>query len=182
MLSSTVYSWFFYGLAIVSIIFAIFAVTTRKLLRAVVYLSLVLVTSAGFYLLLNFEFLAGIQILVYVGGIVVLLVFAVMLVSSIELLEERPRFYRRVIGFLVSALFFTVTMAAFMLTRFNLSGPVGEVDEVREIGTQLLSYSGDGFVLPFEIVSLLLLAAVIGGVVVARKIPWKVKSQARVGE
>lgn len=165
----------FYLLALASIVAAIATVTTPRLFRAAVYLASVLVTSAGFYLLLGFEFIAAIQILVYVGGIVVLFVFAVMLVSTTVFKEDLPPLSTRIIGLISATGFFVVTTTIFWLTSFRLSEPVVAEDEVTMLGLKLLDYGPDGFVLPFEIISLLLLAAAVGGIVIARKIAWKVK-------
>src|SRR3990167_9049412 len=130
----------FYLLALISIIAAIATVTTPKLFRAAVYLAAVLLTSAGFYLYLGFEFLAAVQILVYVGGIVVLFVFAVMLVSTTEFRENIPPLYRRIIGFISASAFFVVTLSAFLLTNFKLSDSNEPVNEVKMLGLKLLSY------------------------------------------
>ena len=171
----------FYLLALSSVVAAIATVTTPRLLRAAVYLAVVLVTSAGFYLFLGFEFLAAIQILVYVGGIVVLFVFAVMLVSTAGFMENVPSLRRRIIGFISAALFFTVTTSLFWLTDFNLSVPTEPENEVNMLGLKLLDYGADGYVLPFEIISLLLLAAAVGGIVIARKIPRVISGERNVG-
>jgi len=164
----------FYSLAAVSVSLALSVVLTRRILRAAVYLMGVLVMSAGFFLMLEAEFLAGVQILVYVGGIVVLLVFAVMLTRSVELLEEVPAFGRKVMAFLVAAAFFGMTVWLFQGTDFTpiMQGSM-PVENTAAIGRKLLDAGEKGYVLPFEIISLLLLAALIGGSLIARKAPKK---------
>src|SRR4051812_43345511 len=99
----------FYLFAAFSICLAILVVTSRRILRAAIYLMCVLGASAAFFVLLGAEFLAGVQILVYIGGIVVLLVFAVMLTRSVELLEERPTMVRKLLGGLAALAFFGTT-------------------------------------------------------------------------
>lgn len=170
MFASAGYTLLFYALALSAVAFAVAVVISRHILRAALCLMAVLIVSAGFYLLLNADFLAGVQVLVYVGGIVVLIVFAVMLTSSTELLEDRPAPLRRLLGFGVAALFFVLTVAAFLAAEFPAAAAAaGTTDNTALIGRMLLDRTGRGYVLPFEIVSLLLLAAAVGGIVVARK-------------
>ena len=170
MLSETVTTLLFYLFAFLAILLALGVVTARRILRAAVFLAGVLICTAAFYLFLDMEFLAGIQVLVYIGGIVVLLVFAIMLTSSVEFIEERPSLLRKILGLLGAGAFFAVTVAAFVHTKYGFR-PEGTrpESEVAEIGRKLLSYKADGYVLPFELISLLLLAALIGGIVIARK-------------
>ncbi len=160
----------FYGLALVSIVAALLVVTVKRIFRAAVALATVLVCGAGFYILLDYDFIAGIQLLVYVGGIVILIVFAVMLTSSLEDTEIRPSKSRKALGIISSLGFLATALIAFQSTSFPLSAPTPEQpsDVALEIGRKLLGYGSDGYVLPFEIISLLLLSAVIGAIVVAR--------------
>ena len=161
----------FFTFALFAVLLAVGVVTTRRILRAAVYLTGVLFCGAVFYLLLQAEFLAGVQVLVYIGGIVVLLVFAVMLTSSSELLEDHPSRGRQVIGLLASLAFFVLTALALLHTEFAfLQSPQRSASDVHEIGRRLLDSGPGGYVLPFEVISLLLLASVIGGIVVARKV------------
>jgi NADH-quinone oxidoreductase subunit J len=177
MLSNAVINLLFYAFAITSVAFAIAMVISRRILRAAVYLMSVLVLSAGLYLLLGAEFLAGVQILVYVGGIVVLLVFAIMLTRSSELLEDRPTPIRKLSGLFASTLFLVVNIVVLMSTSFKISTePKQTIDTTAAIGRKLLDQGATGYVLPFELISLLLLAAVIGGIVVARKTPVETDS------
>lgn len=172
MTGSAVYTVLFYVLAIASLALAFTVVTARKLLRAAVALMMVLSLSAGFYLMLAAEFLAGIQVLVYVGGIVILIVFAVMLTRTADLLEDNPSILRKLLGLAASFLFFFSSCLVFYTAPFlkNVQGAV-PADNVRVIGRALMNYGPEGYVLPFEVISLLLLAAVIGGIVIARKTP-----------
>jgi len=174
VLTETITTALFYIFAASAIGLALMLVMTRKILRAAIWLMGVLFCSAAFYILLHAEFLAGIQVLVYIGGIVVLLVFAIMLTSPFELLEDHPSVLRRFIGFLVAGGFFVVSMAALLSTDFQTKALSStSVSDVRLIGKGLLNYGPGGYVLPFEVVSVLLLSALIGGVVVARKFVGK---------
>jgi len=172
MITQAAYTVMFYILAIVSLLMAIHVVKSRRLLRAALSLMAVLVASAGFYIMLGYEFLAGVQVLVYVGGIVVLIVFAIMLTSRVDLLETTPPLHRKYLGLFASLAFFAMTTTALLFSEFPLlkAGKV-PTNDVAAFGRKLLSYGADGYVLPFEIISLLLLSALIGGIVISRKTP-----------
>lgn len=171
MMAQAAYTVFFYLFACMAVVLALAVVFTRKLLRAAVALMAVLTVSAGLYLMLGAEFLAGVQVMVYVGGIVVLIVFAIMLTRSADLLEDQPSFWRILAGGATAFLFVYLTMSAFLSTPFAVAPAQPAQDSTIAIGRQLLNYGPNGYVLPFEIISLLLLAAVLGGIVIARKIP-----------
>jgi len=171
-MTEAVYTILFYVLAAMAVVLALAVVNARRLLRAAIYLMGVLTASAGLYVMLSAEFLAGIQVLVYVGGIVVLIVFAIMLTRSAELLEDDPSLHRKIAGAIASIMFLAVTGGILWATpfaRLSEGGPAG--DSARLIGQKLLDTGPQGYVLPFELISLLLLAAAIGGIVVARKTP-----------
>lgn len=160
----------FYGLAFVSVLAALAVVRTPKILRAAMALAGVLICSAGFYILLDFEFLAGIQVLVYVGGIVILMIFAIMLTSSVEITEEEPALHRQFIGLITATCFFVVSAGVFIATDFStFQGQRVPINDVVLLGRKFLDYSSEGYVLPFEIISLLLLSVMIGGIIIARK-------------
>ncbi len=162
----------FYAIAAIALLLAGITVSVRRMLRAAVALMLVLVFSAGLYVLLDAEFLAGVQVLVYVGGIVVLIVFVVMLTSQADLVEERPPRARRMLGAIAALGLFLATAAAILTTRFPTAEPgAAHADSAPAIGRALLDYGAEGYVVPFEVISLLLLAALVGGIAVARKSP-----------
>jgi NADH-quinone oxidoreductase subunit J len=172
MISDAATTVLFYVLCDIVIGFAFAVVNARRLLRAALYLMGLLFTSAGLYLMLSAEFLAGVQVLVYVGGIVILIVFAVMLTSSADLLEDHPTPRRKILGAAASIGFLIMSGVIFWTAKFGSpSQAVHPPDDAPAIGKALIDFGPDGYVLPFEIVSLLLLAAVIGGIVVARKMP-----------
>ncbi len=159
----------FYLLGGIALIASIVAVASKRILRAAVGLAVTLACTAGFYVLLGYDFLAGVQLLVYVGGIVVLIVYAIMLTSSMEYFETRSPTQRRIIGAIVAAIFLVVTVAAFRASEFTVTAmTVPPSDIAAGVGRLLLDQSGAGYLLPFEVISLLLLASVLGGVVIAR--------------
>ena len=174
MISEATYAVMFYGLGVAVVLLALIAVNARQLLRAALALMGMLALSAGYYVMLHAEFLAGVQILVYVGGIVVLIVFAIMLTRSSELLEDHPKPTTRLLGAIFSISFMVIAGLALRGTHFDVAETATPAaDEVHAIGTALLDRGGDGYLVPFEVISLLLLVAVIGGTVVARKTPPK---------
>ncbi len=173
MIAQVVGNALFFFFAGVALFFAVAAVTTLRILRAAVYLMIVLISTAALYVLLGANVLAGLQVLVYVGGIVVLLVFAVMLTQTNELLEKNPTLLRRLCGF-IGAVFFVVTASAALLAGHFKQAPPEAIAaaDPAAIGRSFLNYGQSGYALPFEIISLLLLAAIIGGIVIAtRKSP-----------
>jgi NADH-quinone oxidoreductase subunit J len=162
----------FYVLGAAAVALALAVVNTRRLVRAAIYLMGVLAAGAGLYILLGAEFLAGIQVLVYVGGIVVLIVFAVMLTRSADLLVDKPSVGRMILGGATSIAFLALSATIFWSSDFpTVQDGAAPKDNTLAIGQQLLDTGASGYVLPFEVISLLLLAAVIGGIVIARKTP-----------
>lgn len=177
----TVSDTFFFFLSFLSLVFAILAVTTPHILRAATYLMGVLCLSAGFYILLAAELLAGVQILVYVGGIVVLLVIAVMLTQNKNLWHDQAAHSRKLIAFLASGVFFAGSLLILSASPFASSPPITALSAapsknmeqsagaIKNIGLALLDAGPNGFLLPFELISLLLLAVLVAGIVIARK-------------
>lgn len=157
----------FYILALMMIVFAISAVTNRKMLRSVIYLLFVLSGVAGIFFLIDYNFLAAIQLTVYAGGIVVLIIFSVLLVHHIELKLELARPVRQVI----TAIACLIGIGVFLAIIYSYPFQVVEnnyTTTTAEIGTILLSYGEGGFILPFEVISILLLAAMIGAIIIAK--------------
>lgn len=161
----------FYLLTFVILVLALATVLTRHIFRSAIYLMGVLALSAGYYLLLGAEFLAGVQILVYVGGIVVLIVFAVMLTQSQDLIHDHPSRLRKMIGFLTSGSFFGLSAWALLNSHLNKSieMPNDIQFSAQAMGKAFLSTDGTGYLLPFELISILLLAVLISGIVLAKK-------------
>jgi len=127
----------------------------------------VFLSMAGLYLLLNASFVAAAQILVYVGAVNVLILFAIMLVNKKETLSEIPGLaVRKVLSGLVCAGLFGLILRVAFTTPWALPGPVpvGEDATIR-IGEHLFS----DYLLPFELASVLLLMAMIGAIVLARR-------------
>ncbi len=169
MISQATMTVLFYAFAAFGLFAALGTVCSRYILRAAICLMCLLAVSSAYYLMLGAEFLAGVQVLVYVGGIVVLLVFAIMLTGSSDLREARPAMVRGLVGAFAAGAFLTSALSIFFVTPFAQGGGTPVADTTSALGLKLLDRGPEGYVLPFEIVSLLLLAAAIGGIVVARK-------------
>lgn len=160
------------------IVFALFSVggalgvvTTRNLIHATLYLILSLFGAAGFFVLLSAPFLAAVQVLVYIGAIAILIVFAVMLTRSMTRLSD---LYNRqwLLSGVVAVLLFVLLLTGVILPVFGVNGSQSNmvvsdvVADTVDLGKALVDQNG--YVLPFEVASLLLTAAMIGAIVIAR--------------
>lgn len=165
----------YFVVAAAIVIFSFMAVKTTKILRAATYLLFVLFGTAIFYFQLGYQFLGAVQLAVYAGGIMVLFVFAILLTHRPNEKSTPLDSHRRIAGSLASGLGVACLVYA-LLTMPLLNGASlseclgsGETITMRMIGE---AFTGTGrlqYLLPFEAVSVLLLACIIGGVVVARK-------------
>ncbi len=156
--------------ALAIIVFSVLAVTTRKILRAATYLLFTFFAAADVYFMHDYEFLGAVQIAVYAGGIVVLFVFAILLTSKPGDKSEKLASKSRTLG-LVGAIAMAFVAGYSLITRSMLLLPKPEMDAptMQNIGEAMLGTGEGQYLLPFEAVSVLLLACIIGGVVVARK-------------
>ena len=157
----------FYILALIMIVFAIASVSSRKMLRSVIYLLFVLIGIAGIYFLIDYNFLAAIQLTVYAGGIIVLIIFSVLLVHHIEMELEMAKLSKKLLTGLVCLIGLGVFLATIYSTNF-LVVENSKTTTVDEIGMGLLNYEAGGFILPFEVISILLLAAMIGAIIIGK--------------
>jgi len=159
--------YIFYILSVIIIAFAVASVSSRKMLRSVIFLLFVLCGIAGIYFLIDYNFLAAIQLTVYAGGIVVLIIFSVLLVHHIEMELEMVKMSRKILTVLLCL----IGLGVFLYTIYNIEFNVVEnyiTTNTSDIGAKLLSYDSGGFILPFEVISLLLLASMIGAIVIAK--------------
>lgn len=158
-------------IALSIIIFSVLAVTTRKILRSATYLLFALFATAALYFKLDYEFLGAVQIAVYAGGIVVLFVFSILLTSRPGHDSEQLTSRRKTTGILAALATLVVTGGAMLSCWDRLNGSLPEMTnpDMQRLGETLMSTGYGGYLLPFEAISVLLLACIIGGVVVARK-------------
>jgi len=157
----------FYIVALIMIVFAIASVTSRQMLRSVIYLLFVLIGVAGIYFLIDYNFLAAVQLTVYAGGIIVLVIFSVLLVHHIEMELEMAKLSKKLLTGLVCLIGLGVFLATIYSTDFNVVENYKSTT-VEDIGRGLLSYNAGGFILPFEVISILLLAAMIGAIIIGK--------------
>lgn len=160
----------FYVVVAAIAVCSVLAVTTGKILRAATYLLFVLFGTGALYGILGYTFLGAVQLMVYAGGIVVLYVFSILLTQSDKDMKYKIRKAK-----LVSVLLTTLAGAALVLFLVFTNGfalnmiPQGVELPAREIGLALIGTGKHQFVLPFEVVSVLLLACMIGSILIARK-------------
>ena len=159
----------FYLISAVILGFGFLAVTTRKIFRAAIYLLFSLIGIAGMYFFLEYEFIAAVQIVVYVGGIVVLIIFSIFLTHKAGDDLALPVQSREFAAFASALLGFAFTYHIINREVFYPTQNSGIEPSVANIGTQMLDTKNHGFVLPFEVVSILLLAAMIGAIVIAKR-------------
>lgn len=151
------------------IVFAILTVTSRKILRAAVYLLFVLVSTAGLYFMLNYQFLAAVQLTLYAGGIVVLIIFSILLTSHISQKFEPVGWKKSIFSALAAIAGAILTIITILDYSFSATSEAAKEVDMKLIGKSLLSVEYDGYVLPFEVISVLLIAAMIGAIVIAKK-------------
>ncbi|MBS1753885.1 MAG: NADH-quinone oxidoreductase subunit J [Ferruginibacter sp.] len=159
----------FYLLAALTIVSGLLAVTTRMIFRAAIYLLFCLIGIAGIYFWLQYQFIAAVQIVVYVGGIVVLIIFSIFLTQQAGEKLPKQNLGRQL--FSVLAVFCGLALALVQLAQYEFVITDGKPVEptVANIGKQMLGVDNGGYALPFEIVSILLLAALVGCIVIALK-------------
>ena len=161
-------------LAVVILASAVMCVMTKKIMRAATYLLFVLFGVAGIYFLLEYTVLGAAQIAVYAGGITMIYIFAIQLVSkrTLQGLVDRMSGSRVVISGLV-ALVGLITVVAVFLKNSFISSAInnGTADELNTnvIGEALIGADKYQYVLPFEFISVFLLACIIGGILISRK-------------
>ena len=165
----------FYILAAFILGTAILSVTTTKIFRSAIWLLFSLIGVAGLYFWLEVEFIAAVQIVVYVGGIVVLIIFSIFLTQQSGKEMVKPGILRSIAS--ISAVLFGFALSYFLIYKNDFQGGDKSFDwSVKKIGDQMLATGENGYALPFEVVSILLLAAMVGCIVIAIKAPAEVSS------
>lgn len=159
----------FYIFGIVAVVSSLLVITRHNAVHSALFLAVTLLAVAGVFLSLGAEFLAGVQVIVYVGGVVVLFVFVIMLVPNDRVLIER-RYNRQSRMVLVVAALLAGELIYALYQGGGFAQATGEVQPAVEgnsqwVGTVLYQ----NYLLPFEIASILLLVAIIGAVVLSKK-------------
>ena len=164
----------FYILAVFIIASAIVAVTSRRIFRAAASLLFVMVGVAGLYLLLNYHFLAAVQLAIYAGGILILFIFAILLTSPKGDVTEPDDKGKVAIGLIAALGGLAVVLVVLAKHVFLYANPnptlTGDHEiNMKVIGSALMGTGKYQYLLPFEVLSVLLLAAIIGGIIIAKK-------------
>lgn len=161
----------FYLLAAFTLVTGFLAVTTTKIFRSAIFLLFSLIGIAGIYFWLEYEFIAAVQIVVYVGGIVVLIIFSIFLTQEAGSNLPDTTMSKKITGGLAAACGFGFTLLQVLQHNFIGTTEPGIEPSVANIGNRMLRVNEFGYSLPFEVVSILLLAAMVGCIVIALKKP-----------
>jgi NADH-quinone oxidoreductase subunit J len=167
MLGYTITQWTFGILSFLAIMFALMVVFSRNPVNSVLYLVLTFFCIAAHYLLLNAQFLAVVHIAVYAGAIMVLFLFVIMLMNLNQDEEPQKTVWSKLIAGVLGGLLLLVMVAALrgteqlQLTQYGHS----EIGLVKNLGRVLFNE----YLFPFEIVSILLLSALVGAIMIGKK-------------
>ncbi|EFI72140.1 MULTISPECIES: NADH-quinone oxidoreductase subunit J family protein [Segatella] len=160
-------------LAVVILGSAIMCVMTKRIMRAATFLLFVLFGIAGIYFLLDYTFLGAAQLSIYAGGITMMYIFAIQLVSkrTLQGLVEQIKGSRMINGILVAVLGIATVGVVLLKNKFiDCAAQMADKEVSMDvIGNHLLGSEKYQYVLPFEFISVFLLACIIGGIMIARK-------------
>jgi NADH-quinone oxidoreductase subunit J len=166
--------WFFYGLAAAAVISGLLVITRRNAVHSALALIITLLSVAGLYLMLYAPFVAGVQIIVYAGGIMVLFLFVIMLVSIERSVKERQ--FNRIwpVGLFASCALLALFLSAFSKGKALLPDRMVQLAEgtnTEDIAGFLYGRAGrmGEYTFAFEIASLLLLVAILGAVIMTKR-------------
>ena len=157
----------FYLLAALTLGSALLAVTTPQIFRAAIYLLFSLIGIAGLYFWLHYEFIAAVQIVVYVGGIVVLIIFSIFLTQQAGEKMPQQKLSSQLFAALAAFCGLVLILVQVFQHVFTTTTETVVEPSVANIGEKMLGTDVGGYALPFEVVSILLLAALIGCIVIA---------------
>lgn len=156
----------FWVLALMMIISAFMVVSLKNIFHCALFLVFCLFSVAGIYILLHAEFLAAAQVLIYVGAVAILMIFAIMLTSNLASKKIQQVNENALVSFFISLIFFiSVCMLLYNTRVWRYAVDSLPENNVLAVGKALMTE----FMLPFEVVSVLMLAAMIGAIVLARK-------------
>lgn len=155
----------FYILAGIVVISAILVISLKNLVHCVVSLALMMLAIAGLYITLFAEFIAMVQVLIYVGAVVVLFLFLIMLTLRLTDKGIKQTNEQKGISFILAGLLLFLLITVLNRTNWNIAQEIEISDTTSKIGNLLLTT----YVLPFELISVVLLACLIGAIVIARK-------------
>lgn len=159
----------FFVLAVSIVVFSILSIASRRILRAAIYLLFVLVAMAGLYYMMNFAFLAAVQLILYAGGIVVLIIFSILLTSQINSKLEAPKRSHLASGLITAVGGIVLSAITILGFTFKPTTAPAMGTDMRTVGGLLMGIGENGYALPFEVISILLLAALVGSIFIALK-------------
>ncbi len=159
----------FYIISAFILVSGILAVSSRKIFRSAIWLLFSLIGIAGLYFWMDMQFIAAVQIVVYVGGIVVLIIFSIFLTQKSGSEMIKPSIIRKEFAVIAVIAGFGLIWQLIWQHDFKQPSTQPIKANVSDIGSQLMSTTEHGYILPFEVVSILLLAAMIGCIVIAMK-------------
>ncbi|WP_433745336.1 NADH-quinone oxidoreductase subunit J [Falsibacillus pallidus] len=156
--------WMFLILSLMAITGAVLMLQLTKVIHMVLALVLTFVSIAGLYFLLAAEFIAVVQLLIYSGAVTIIMLFGIMLTNRMEDQGKREYTWKKW-GIFIGVLGFAVMVfTAIRSLDFGTAGTLAK-DNTKEIGKALYSH----WIIPFELASVLLLAALVGAVILAKK-------------
>ena len=155
----------FWILAIVGSLAALGVVLVRNVFRAALSLVLCFLTIAGLYITLSADFLAAVQVLIYVGAISVLIILAIMMTREVQ--RGSPANKLQIPAFIVAIVFFGLLVCTVINTPWRIATTVPIEPTTAALATKL--FGENGFILPVEIAAVLLLSAILGAIVLARE-------------
>jgi len=160
----------FFVLASIIAIFSILAVTAKQIIRSATYLLFVLLATAGLYLLLGYNYLFAVQIAVYAGGVMVLFIFAILLTNRPGENVKTELAVRRVaagttalvgLAFCAHIIYYNVKKVSTLVSQSDITP--------QQLGHTMMGTDKYQYLLPFETISILLLACIVGAIMIARK-------------
>ena len=173
----------FYAVAIVVLVTAVFTVVAKNILQSAVFLIFSFVATAILYMLLHAEFIALAQVMTYVGGVVILVVFTILLTTHLGEDAFATKIPRIFAAFALSIGFVFVMVKCILPTPELASGIVNapaNYSSLQNFAVRLLGYDQNGFIIPFEAVSVLLLMTLICAITVARRSKDEVEKEKEV--
>ena len=166
----------FYLLAALTLVSGVLAVTYPANFQGGYLFIIFFDWCCGFYFWMQYEFIAAVQIVVYVGGITVLIIFSIFLTQQAGEKMPRQKLGRQIFSALAAFCGFALIMIQVFQHTFTGTENKPIEQGVASIGTQMLSTDNGGYALPFEVVSMLLLAALVGCIVIALKPPKEISN------
>ncbi len=158
-------TFLFFGIALLTIASALMVVTSPNLVHSAVSLLFTLFSIAAIYVFLYADFIAATQVVVYVGGILVLIIFGVMITNKIDDATIKSPTHNRIPGIISCLVVLYIQFMVILNTDWYRAEEIVRESTIKDIGNLLLTK----YLLPFEVVSILLLAALIGAAMLSRK-------------